>query len=769
MKASEVLEFNVIKQTLSDIAKMDINKELFMELDLINDKNTLEILLKQVDEFSIVLLRYGNIELYDLGDIYSSVTRASKGSLLSILELSNVLSSFKMILELEKYNLNISKQEFKEYYKIIDRLTFVEVLYRELLKCIGPDLTILDGASIKLKKIRSEIRNCEIDIKNKLNKIIASNSKILADTNIVYRHGKQLLAVISSYKHSLGGVVVDESSSGATSYVEPEEVYKLTSRINILKEEEKDEIERILTYLTQYVVSYKDEVINNFNALLEYDWVLAKAKYGNRINGKIATIGDRVKLVKARHPLIDKEKVVSNSFLLSDDKEKVIVISGPNTGGKSVALKTLGLLSYMNQCGLMVSVDGEAILPIFDNIYLDLGDNQSIASSLSTFSSHILNIASILDNCTNKSLVLLDEVGAGTDPKQGEALAMSLIEEFHNIGVYLMITTHYDNLKSYALEASYIKICAMEFDHKTLKPTYKMIENIVGKSYGFEIAKSYGIKEHVINRATEYKERYSNVNEKVLAQLQSEIDKYELMQEENLELKKNLQIEIKLSEEKNRNLEAMILDIQNKAEEEKNRLIEESVEKIEEILYEIRNKDNLKMHEALQAKRELESLLEIKQEEKSKAVFQIGDYVFVESLSMFGTIVKKNKDNYCVDLGNMTIEVKNSDLEKKEKKVEKTKVNISSKVKARKVTNELNLIGKTSNEAKYELEKFLDSARMINLSPVRIIHGYGKGILRSMVESYLKKCDFVESYSLAGYGQGSGGATMVYLKKRNNP
>ena len=766
MLASEVLEFNVIRAKLAEIAKMDINKERFLDLDIINDTKSLKKLLIQVDEFSKILFRNGNIEFYDLGNIFESVNRAAKGSILSIVELYNILSSFKLILEIEKYNISLSKEEFKEYYNIVNELAFVEPLYRELLKCISSDFTILDSASIKLRKIRSEINNCNIDIKNKLNKLIANNPKILADTNVIYRNGKQLLAVISSYKHSLGGVVVDESSSGATSYVEPEEVYKLTSRINILKQEEKEEIERILTYLSQYVASYKDEITKNFNALLELDFIFAKAKYGNKIDGKIATIDNKVKLNKARHPLIDKDKVVSNNFSLSEDG-KIIVISGPNTGGKSVALKTLGLLSYMNQCGLMVSVDGEAILPVFDNIYLDLGDNQSITSSLSTFSSHILNIANILDCCTNTSLVLLDEVGAGTDPKQGEALAMSLVEEFYHKKSYLMITTHYDNLKSYALDADYIKICAMEFDHKTLKPTYKLLENTIGKSYGFEIALQYGIGAHIIDRAIDYKEKYSNVNERALQHLQEEIDKYEMLQKENEKLQENLNKELDLVKEQNSNLEALILDVKNKAEEEKERLVEESIEKIEEILYEIRNKDNLKMHEALKAKHDLEELLQKEEEIKSQAVFQVGDYVFVESLSMFGTIVKKNKDNYSVNVGKMTIEVKNSDLEKKTKEKEKTKIKISNVGHKTKITNELNLIGKTSNEALFELEKFLDRARMINLSPVRIIHGFGKGILRSTVENYLKKCDFVESYGLAGYGQGSGGATMVYLKKRN--
>ena len=767
MNSSEVLEFTSIKQYLSEISKMQINKQRFIDLDIITDGIEIRRLLSQVDEFSRILFRNGNLELYELGDIYYSVDRASKGSILSILELTNILSSFKLILDIEKYSLNIGKEEFKEYYKIIDSLTFVEPLYRELLKCIGPDLTILDTASIKLKKIRSEINNCQIDIKNKLNKIIANNTKILADTNIIYRNGKQLLAVISSYKHSLGGIIVDESSSGATCYVEPEEVYKLTSRINMLRNDEQEEIERILTYLSQYVSSYKKEIADNFSSLLEFDFAMSKAKYGNRINGKIATIGNEIKLNKARHPLIPQDRVVSNNFLLSESKQKIIVISGPNTGGKSVALKTLGLLAYMNQCGLMISVDGEAILPIFDNIYLDLGDNQSIMSSLSTFSSHILNISGILNKCNENSLVLLDEVGAGTDPKQGEALAMSLIEEFHNKRSYLMITTHYDNLKSYALDANHIKICAMEFDCETLKPTYRLLENTIGKSYGFEIALQYGIKKEIIERASEYKEKYSNVNERALQHLQEEIDKYEVLQKESYKLQQSLNQELVNVQKQNENLHALIVDVQNKAEEEKQRLVEESIEAIEEILYEIRNKDNLKMHEALKAKHDLEELLAKEQEIKSQAVFQVGDYVFVESLSLFGTIIKKNKDNYSVNVGKMTVEVKNFDLVKKQKNKEKKEIKISSVGKKTKISNEINLIGKTSNEALFELEKFLDRARMINLSPVRVIHGFGKGILRSTVDNYLKKCDFVESYCLAGYGQGSGGATMVYLKKRN--
>ena len=767
MSNIDILEFNLIRENLANYAKMEINKELLLNLEMTSNKAEIKLMLDKLDEFARILVRYGNIELVDIGDIEYSVNRASKGSVLTIPELYNILSSLRLISELEKYSLNISREEFIEYYKIFDSLEYIDTLFRELFKCIGPDLTILDNASLKLKKIRNEINNAESDIKNKLNKIIASNSRILADTNIVYRNGRQLLAVIASYKYSLGGVIVDESSSGATVYVEPEEVYKLTSKINLLKEEEKEEIERILVYLSQYVVSYKDEVLTNFYSLLEMDLLFAKAKYGNRLNAKCAKIGEEIRLVKARHPLIDQNKVVSNNFVFEKGKEKIIAISGPNTGGKSVALKTLGLLAYMNQCGLMVSVDGEAILPIFDNIYLDLGDNQSIASSLSTFSSHISNLVSILNNCSCNSLVLLDEVGAGTDPKQGEALAIALLEEFHDKNCYLMTTTHYDNVKSYALESNYIKICAMEFNTETLKPTYKLIENSIGKSYGFEIAKLYGVSEKVINKALDYKEKYSNVNEKALQKLQEEIDKYERMQLETEKLEKSLEDEIAYNKQKNDNLNALIQDISNKAEEEKERLIEESVNKIEEILESIKNKEDLKMHEALIAKKALEDLETKKEEEKSLAVFSVGDYVFVNSLSLFGTITKKNKDLYTVNVGKMNIEVKNKDLEKRSKNKDKVKVNISSKVKTTNMRTELNLIGKTSSEALFELEKFLDRARVVNLSPVRIIHGFGKGVLRETVSNYLKKCSFVESYSLAGYGQGSGGATIVYLKKRN--
>ena len=768
MEASEILEFTSIKETLASIAKMEINKERLLNLTMSNDREHIEHMLRQIDEVSSILIKYGNIELVELGDIFYSVDRASKKAILSIKELYNILSSFKLILELEKYNLNISKSEYVEYYKIINNLTFVDNLYRELLKSISNDMTILDGASIKLKKIRNEISNCEADITNKLKRIIANNLKILTNTDIIYRNGKQVLAVNSSYKYSLGGIVVDESSSGATSYVEPEEVYKLTSRINVLKQEEQEEIERILTYLSQYVVSYKEEINRNFASLLELDYLFAKAKYGNRLDAKRATLGNEIKLVGAKHPLIDKNKVVSNTFIMNEKTQKIIVISGPNTGGKSVALKTLGLLAYMNQCGLLISVDREAILPVFDEIYLDLGDNQSIVSSLSTFSSHILNISNILNNANENSLVLLDEVGAGTDPKQGEALAIALIEEFYKRKSYLMLTTHYENLKTYALETDYVKVCAMDFDKLTLKPTYKLIENTIGKSYAFEIAKLYGISDEIISKADEYKEKYSNVNERALKKLEEEMEKYEVLKEENEKLKRELNMQIELAKQKEANLNALIKDVQEKAEEEKERLIKESVEQIEEILYEIRTKDNLKMHEALKAKKELEELALKEEEEKSNAVFQVGDYVYVTSFNSYGTITKKNKDVYSVNLGKMTINVKNIDLEKRVKTKTKAKVVVSNKVKLTKMSNEVNLIGMTKEEAVYEMKQFLDKARVINLSPVRIIHGFGEGILRKAVDEYLKKCDFVESYTLAGYGSGSGGATMVYLKKRTN-
>ncbi len=761
MKTIKSLEFNLIRDDLSNYAFNNLTKQKILNLELINNSDLLKQELIKTDEASKILLSYGNIIMEELNDIYASVDKANKGSVLNIDELYDIKRSFILVKENKNFSKMVKLEDFPMFSYILKYLNNCPEIENALNKTIDNNKTILDSASSKLKEIRIEIKKLENEIKEKLLKLINTYSAILSDTNIIYKNGKQVLAVQSIHKHKLGGVIVEESNSGYTSYVEPEAVYKITSKINILKSEEKEEILKILTDLSRKVAKYGNEIRTNFEEILELDFMFAKGNYANKNNSKVATLSDNtLKLVKAKHPLIDKEKVISNDFYLSDENKKILLISGPNTGGKSVALKTVGILSYMNQCGLAIPVDGEAILPVFDNIYVDIGDNQSIISSLSTFSSHISNIAYILENITNKSLVLLDEIGAGTSPKEGEGLAMAIIDYCHQKECFLLTSTHYDNLKTFALNQDYIQVSSMEFDKVNLKPTYHLLKNQIGKSYALEIANRYNLKKEVINKAYTYIDEYASETERTLKRLESKL-------EEQLEI-------IKLYESKKEELDKLIeenklkeqfLDrekerIKEEADLEIEEIIKDKKQEIKDIIEEIKNKDNLKVHEALIASKKLDNLIEKEEEKKESENFKINDDVKIVSLEKTGKIVSVNKNKYGVNIGNLTINVDGSDLIKIKVKEKNSKVIISSKVKISKMSSELNLIGKRVEEALKELEIYLDKARVLHLSSVRIIHGYGTGKLQKAIHEYLKK-DNSLTYHFGGENDGGMGSTIV--------
>lgn len=766
-KAIKSLEFNLIRETLSMYACLNLNKERVLNLDIINDKTMLNKELMRTDEAGRILQRHGRIIIEEINNIHQSVDKVTKGAVLNIEDLYDIKSCLRIVRENLNFSHAINRDEFYHFFSFIDNFKPCNELHNALIKAIGDDKRIKDDASSKLRKTRNEIKSLEGEIKEKLLKIINAYSSILNDTNILYKNGKQVLAVKSSEKYKLGGIVVDESNTGFTSYVEPEAVYKITSKINVLKNEENEEIQRILRELSGLVWKYAQEMNDNFTSLLELDFMFAKGAYGNSMNAKIATLSeDELKLIGAKHPLIDKEKVVSNDFELSDNGKKILIISGPNTGGKSVALKTVGILSYMNQCGLMIPVNGEAILPVFDNIYVDIGDNQSIVSSLSTFSSHIYNISYILDNITDKSLVLLDEVGAGTDPKEGEALAMAIIDYCHNINCYLLSSTHYENLKTFAMNKDYVEVSSMEFDKANLKPTYRLLKNQIGKSYALEISSRYGLKKDIISKAYDYKKEFSNSTELALENLEKKyeeqqeiIEAYNLKKEElDVLLKENEAFKLKLNNE--------ILRLEKEAELEIENLIREKKEAINNIYKSVKEKENLKMHEALIANKELDNLiLDCSKEESSSDNFKVGDRVDIISLCKSGEVVSVNKNKYGVNVGNLTLNVDGCDLKKSHTKIKKGKITLSSKVKTTRMSMELNLIGKRVEEALMELEVYLDRARVMHLPSVRIIHGYGTGKLQKAIHDYLKKISNIE-YHFGGAYDGGMGSTIVEFEKK---
>lgn len=768
MKTIKSLEFNIIREIFSNYACLKLNKEKINNLELIKDRDILQGELDKTDEASRILKRHGSIIIEEINNIYESVNKVLKGATLTIDELYDIKSCLRIVKENISFSNGIDDKEFILFFSLINNFKTCNELHNCLIKAIGDNKQIRDDASSKLKKIRNEIRGLEGQIKEKLMKLINAYSSILNDTNILYKNGRHVLAVKSSEKNKLGGIVVDESNSGFTSYVEPEAVYKITSQINILRNEESEEIQRILRELSGLVYKYSSELNDNFSSLLELDFMFAKGEYGNRLDGKIATLSDStLKLIGAKHPLIDKDKIVSNDFYLSEETKKILIISGPNTGGKSVALKTVGILSYMNQCGLMIPVARDAILPVFDNIYVDIGDNQSIISSLSTFSSHISNIAYILNNITNKSLVLLDEVGAGTDPKEGEALAMAIIDYCHNVDCFLLSSTHYENLKTFAINKEYVEVSSMEFDKVNLKPTYRLLKGQIGKSYALEISSRYGINRGIIDKAYEYKEEYSSSTELALQNLEKKLEEQlEVIKDYNLK-QEQLEKLMKDNKEKEEYLTKEIERIKLEAEQEIENLVKDRKEEINEIYRSIKEKEDLKMHEALIANKKLEGFIKEEEEEVTDTSFKIGDKVRIVSLSKIGEIVNVNKNKYGVNIGNLTLNVDGSDLEKYKVKIKPSKVTISSKIKTSRMSPELNLIGKRVEEALTELELYLDKARVMRLPSVRIIHGYGTGRLQKAVHEYLKKMNNIE-YHFGGQYDGGMGSTIVEFEKKVN-
>lgn len=767
MENFKSLEFNLIKIELEKYAKLSFNKDRLLNLKMLTSKEEIIDELSKTDEASRIIKGYGSVIVNEINDLNIILQNVEKGGVLLIDELYDIKSLLTMVKENVIFSSHI-KEKYNFFSLYINKMNECSELYNLLDKTIIDKENIYDNASISLNKIRHEIKKLENSIKEKLLSIISTNANILTDTNILYKNGKQVLSVKSSDKYKLKGVVVEESSSGYTSYIEPEIVYRITSQISILKVEERKEIHRILESLTKVTNNYVQQLKDNYMAIINLDYMFAKGEYCNNINGVIASISDtQISLINAKHPLIDKDKVIGNNFNLLDNNKKMLLISGANTGGKSVALKTIGLLSYMNQCGLGIPCD-KAVLPIFDNIFVDIGDNQSIMSSLSTFSSHVNNIANILNKITSKSLVILDEVGAGTEPNCGESLAMAIIDYCHKKDCYLVTSTHYDNLKTFAINQEYISISSMEFDKQNLKPTYRLREGEISSSYAFEIAYRYGLDDEIITRAKKYKEEYANETQKMLSKLEMKINEQNEIINEYNKKEKELNELIKENKLREQVLNNEIEKIKENAEKEIEILVGESKEYLNQIIENIKNNNNPKLHEVLIAKGKLKNILkEDSSNKKIEEIFEIGDNVTIISLKKNGIITSKNKSKYGVNIGNLTINVASNDLQKRVNVSKKNKVIINSKIKNNKVSMELNLVGKRVEAALLELDAYIDKAKIMHFPSVRIIHGYGEGKLQKAIHEYLKKIDNIY-YHFGGEHDGGMGSTIIEFGKKVN-
>ena len=762
----ETFEFSFIKEKLLKHANTELAKEYINHLEMFTSSSDLLSSLNELQEAINYSYKYGRINIFHHINLIPTLKLIKKGGLGS----KEFFYQVGFLLD----NIKTLKQEFKEkdnyplINELIEQLSSLDNVKQKIDRVISPSLDILDSASSNLYRIRSKMSHLENGISSLSSSLVDKYRNYLSDGHGAIRNGQFTLMVKSTYKNRIQGIVLDVSDTGQTYFIEPQELIEVYNNIASLKEEENREIQAILKDLSTYIDSYNFELLTNNFVISKLDFIFAKATFAITYEGTIATISDKkiIKLENAAHPLIDKNKVVRNSFLM--DKEKLMIITGPNAGGKTVALKVVGLLVIMHQCGLALPIKEGGEICFFNHIYADIGDNQSLIDNLSTFSSHIVKIKEILNEVDSSSLVIIDELGSGTSPLDGEALGLGVIDYLLDKNCFSLISSHYEALKTYALENENILCASMVFDEKNMAPTYRLRLHVASSSYGIEVASRLGIQEGVILRAKKYIEEKKSSSKEIKLELLNkrleEVEKIKLdLTEKENEINK-IKEELLLQEEKNKKIRNQIIE---QADEEKQKIISDAKEEIDQIFLEFKNLENKKLHEVIEAKHKIdEKANNIEEEDYENAVVNVNDQVEMISSHAKGKVIRINgeKVTLLLDSG-LQIQTKLNAIRKcqviKKKKIAYTPDYIST---LKSVPTEVNVIGLTVKDALEVIKKYLDDCVMVHYKQVRIIHGSGTGRLRSGVQDYLKTSPYVESFRLGGAGEGGVGATVVILK-----
>ena len=793
-KSLRILEYNKIIEMLSSKAHSKAGKLLCDGLKPIDNLNEVISSLQNTDDALKRLLRNGNISFAGNKDIRQSLLRLKKGSSLNALELLLICdlleASSRVKSYLKKEHPDDEDDSLDKYYAMLEPLTKHSL---EIRRCIISEDEIADDASSELKAIRRHIKGTNDKIHSELTRMVNTTYRTyLQDAVITMRDGRYCIPVKAEYKSNVPGMVHDQSGSQSTFFIEPAAIVNLNNELKQLSIDEEREVGVILAKLSSDLSDHLDEIMTDSEVLTILDFIFAKANLALDMNATrpLYNVFGHVNLKKARHPLLDKNKVVPIDIKLGYDFD-LLIITGPNTGGKTVALKTIGLLSLMGQAGLFIPAKDASELSIFDNIYADIGDEQSIEQSLSTFSSHMKNIVEILHEAGEKSLCLFDELGAGTDPIEGAALAISVLSDLHARKVRSVATTHYSELKVYALQEEGVENACCEFDVDTLRPTYRLLIGIAGKSNAFAISSKLGLPSYIIDDAKSRISKKDESFEDVLTELENN---RVIIENEKAEIEK-LKREIELLKKDYENRQKKLL-------ESKDKIIREATEEAREILQDAKNTADIAIRDLMKKEnrgdirsmeRNRTKLREkidntnskvsinsstVNKKKNKPSDFKLGEDVRIISLNMEGTInsLPDSKGNLYVLCGIMRMQAKMDDIEFIDKpdiivKDMKFKSGDLSKKshqkslsKASSISMEINLLGKMVDEAIAELDKYLDDAYLSHLSSVRIVHGKGTGALRNAVHNYLKNVSYVSSYRLAEYGEGDAGVTIVEFK-----
>ncbi len=769
----KTLEFNKILDILSKYAKTDMAKEEISNLKPINDLDIINKMLSEVNDAYNAYVGYDELPLNSVKGIYNEIKRASIGGMLNEMELVSVSSLIGSVNNIIKYKGYVtgSKITIDNIESYFNSLKVLPKLKSTIDHAIDSNGNVSDNASMELFNVRKQISLHHNRLRSKLNDILNSKASMLTESLIVTRQNRLCVPVKVEFKNTFKGAILDESSSGTTVYIEPAECGVIATELEVLHQKERREIENVLKFLTLEVNANAQDLTNNLDMIKALDIIFAKAYYMKAMDLIIPTINNKgfTKLIGAKHPLISKDVVVPTDIHFGD-KFNTVIITGPNTGGKTVVLKTVGLITLMAQTGIPVPVKNGSTISIFDDVFVDIGDEQSIEQNLSTFSSYMTKICKIIDNVNVNSLVLLDELGSGTDPKEGASLAISIIDYLRNRGARVITTTHYSDLKAYAYQNKDICNASVEFNPETLKPTYKLLMGVPGKSNALLIAKRLGLNDIIINQAKELNNNRATDSQALMEQLDEE--------NSNVNNLKNI-YEAKIAdynkkieelEREKRSIEKDRSNILNKSREEAKAIIKEAKEKSDLLLKEIdsiRREANVKEHKIADIKFAARNLtLKDTDDKIFDQDLKVGDYVYVASYNKEGYITKIKKDIYTVQIEMFSVDFKKTDLElakpPAKKPIKKVKVNTSPLSKD--APSELDLRGFRYEEVEDAVDQFIDRALLCNKTQVSIIHGFGTGGVRKAVHDYLKRCSYVKSYRFGGEGEGLNGVTIVYLK-----
>lgn len=780
-----VLEFEKMKQQLIGHVSSSLGRNKVERLTPSTKVEEVRRWQLETSEGAKVLRLKGHVPLGGITDVTPHVKRAKIGGALAASELIQVASTIYGGRTVRKFIVEMVEEEevtLPLLYEYAEQLTPLTDVEREIKQCIDDNGHVLDSASSELRTIRQQVRSYESGVRSKLESITRSSStqKMLSDAIVTIRNDRFVIPVKQEYRSSFGGIVHDQSASGATLFIEPQAIVTLNNQLREAKVKETREIERILARLSNEVAEVADELLHNVTILSSLDFIFAKARYAKELKATEPKLNEEgyILLKQARHPLLDQEEVVPINVELGREFRSLI-ITGPNTGGKTVTLKTVGLLTLMTQSGLHVPVEEESEMAVFEQVFADIGDEQSIEQSLSTFSSHMTNIVDILDKVDFKSLVLFDELGAGTDPTEGAALAISILDDVYKRGACVVATTHYSELKGYAYNREGVINASVEFDVETLRPTYKLLIGVPGRSNAFAISRRLGLNERIIEKAKEHIDTETNQVDQMIASLEesqksaeSDWNEAKALREKAEKLRIELERELEaLEEQKER--------IYKEAEEKAEKAIAAAKEEAEFIIEELREMQkegqSVKEHQIIDAKKHLDLAapkLTAKQKKVKKAAkkaeqnIQPGDEVKVLSFGQKGHIVEKIGDNeFQVQMGIMKMKVKKDDLQliDRPKQIE-TKPMAMIRGGQGHVKAELDLRGERFEDAMLRVEKYIDDALLAGYHQVSIIHGKGSGALRKGVKQLLKKHPHVKAERDGGMNEGGLGNTVVELK-----